>query len=138
MFKDAVIYIDEFAGFTYQEYEILKKFIKLAKQVTLTVCTDSIEPSLKPDTDIFYSNKITISKILNLVKEEELKLEKPVFLSEEPRFKTEELQYIEKNIFNNRAKKYNKEVENIKLFLAKNQYSEIENIAKQIVKLVRD
>ena len=29
-------------------------------------------------------------------------------------------------------------MENIKLFLAKNQYSEIENVAKQITRLVRD
>jgi len=69
--KDSLIYIDEFAGFTYQEYEILKKFIKLAKQVTITVCTDSLEPSVNPDTDIFYSNKITVSKILNLLKKED-------------------------------------------------------------------
>ena len=136
--KDSLIYIDEFAGFTYQEYEILKKFIKLAKKVTITVCSDSLDPSLTPDTDIFYSNKITISKILNLVKEEGLRLERPVFLGENPRFKTDELQYLEKNIFNNKVKKYDKKVENIKLFLAKNQYSEIENIAKQITKLVRD
>lgn len=136
--KDSLIYIDEFAGFTYQEYEILKKFIKLAKQVTITVCSDSLNLSLNPDTDIFYSNKITISKILNLVKEENLKLEEPILLNTEPRFKTDELQYLEKNIFNNKVKKYDKKVENIKLFLAKNQYSEIENIAKQITKLVRD
>ena len=136
--KNSLIYIDEFAGFTYQEYEILKKFIKLAKQVTLTVCTDSLEPSLNPDVDIFYSNKITVSKILKLIKEENLKLEEPIFLSKLQRFKTEELQYLENNIFNNRAKKYNKEIENINLFLAKNQYSEIENIAKEITKLVRD
>lgn len=136
--KDSLIYIDEFSGFTYQEYEILKKFIKLAKQVTITVCTDTLEPSLKPDTDIFYSNKITVSKILNLIKKEDLELEKSIFLNENPRFKTEELQYLEKNIFNNRKKIYNKEVENIKLFLAKNQYSEIENVAKEITKAVRD
>lgn len=136
--KDSVIYIDEFAGFTYQEYEILKKFIKIAKQVTLTVTTDSLESSINPNTDIFYSNKITVSKILNLVKKENLKLEQSIFLSRTPRFKTEELQYLEKNIFNNRANKYTKQVKNINLFLAKNQYSEIENVAKEIVKLVRD
>ncbi len=136
--RDSLIYIDEFSGFTYQEYEVLKKFIKLAKQVTITVCTDSLEPSLKPDTDIFYPNKVTVSKIMNLVKEENLKLEKPVYLDETHRFKTEELRYLEKNIFNNRAKKYDKKVENIKLFLAKNQYSEIENVAKQITKLVKN
>ena len=49
--QDSIIYIDEFSGFTYQEYEVLKQFIKLAKQVTLTVCTDSLEPSINADTD---------------------------------------------------------------------------------------
>lgn len=136
--KDSLIYIDEFAGFTYQEYEVIKKFIKLAKQVTITVCTDCLEPSLNPDTDIFYSNKITVSKILKLIKSEKLELEEPIFLNKTPRFKTEELKYIEENIFNNKINKYNKQIENIKLFLAKNQYSEIENVAKEITKLVRD
>lgn len=136
--KDSIIYIDEFSGFTYQEYEIIKKFIKFAKKVTITVCTDSLEPSLNPDIDIFYSNKITISKILNLLKEENLKIEESIFLKDIPRFKTEELKHLEKNIFNNRVTIYNKQVENLKLFLAKNQYSEIENIAKEITKLVKD
>lgn len=136
--KDSLIYIDEFAGFTYQEYEILKQFIKFAKQVTITVCTDSLEPSVNPDSDIFYSNKITVSKILNLLKKEDLKIDEKIFLKELPRFKSHELQHLEANIFNNRAKIYNKEVENVKLFLAKNQYSEIENVAKEITKLVRD
>jgi len=138
LIKDSVIYIDEFSGFTYQEYEIIKKFIKLAKQVTITVCTDSLEPTLNPDTDIFYSNKITVSKILKLVKEEDLKIEQSIYLDETPRFKTDELKYLEKNIFNNNIKKYQDEVKNIKIFLAKNQYSEIENIAKSITKLVRE
>ena len=136
--KDSLIYIDEFAGFTYQEYEILKQFIRLAKQVTVTVCTDSLEPSYNPDTDIFYSNKITLSKIMNLVKENELKLDKPIYLDKQPRFKNKELAILEKNIFENRPAKYDSMPENINLFLAKNQYSEIENIAKQITKLVRD
>ena len=136
--KDSVIYIDEFIGFTYQEYEILKKFIKLAKQVTITICTDSLEPSINPDVDVFYANKITASKIVNLVKNENLKLEKPIFLNQIPRFKTEELKHLENNIFDSKTKKYQKDVENIKLFLAKNQYSEIENVAKQITKLVKE
>ena len=136
--KDSIIYIDEFSGFTFQEYEVLKQFIKLAKKVTLTVSTDSLEPSINADTDIFYTNKITVSKIMNLVKENNLKIEETIYLKEQPRFKTKELQHIEKNIFSNRRKKFDDKIENVKLFLAKNQYSEIENVAKEITKLVRD
>lgn len=150
--KNSLIYIDEFSGFTYQEYNVIKKFIELAKQVTITVCTDDLEQSNNPDTDVFYSNKKTVSKLLNIVKEHSLKLEKPIFLDDCPRFKTQELKHLEQNMFsthiniynkkstNNNTSKYDNEKinKNINIFLAKNQYSEIENVAKQIVKLVRD
>ena len=45
---------------------------------------------------------------------------------------------MEQNLYNNKPTKYNKQVENMQLFLAKNQYSEIEEVAKNIWRLVRD
>ena len=60
-FKENLIYIDEFAGFTSQEYDIIQKLVKIAKQVTITICTDTIHEIKNADTDIFYSNQITIS-----------------------------------------------------------------------------
>ncbi len=136
--KDSLIYVDEFSGFTHQEYEVLKELIRIAKQVTITICADDLNQSINPNNDIFYSNKITISKILNLLKENDLKLEESVYLKETPRFKTNELQHLEKNIYQNKIQKYEDEPKNIKLFLAQNPYSEIENIAKEIIKLIRD
>ena len=136
--SDSIIYIDEFAGFTYQEYEVIKKLILLAKQVNITMCIDNLNPAINPDTDIYYSNKITLYKIIDLINENNFKLEEPVYLGGQPRFKTKELKHISDNIYNIKSTKYEKNVENLKLFLAKNQYSEIENIAKEIKKLVRD
>ena len=135
--KDSIIYIDEFMGFTKQEYGILAKLVKLAKQVNLTLCIDTLNPSANPVSDIFYSNKVTLSKILQLQEEYDFKLEEPVFLKETYRFKNDELKVLEENIFNTKSTIYDKNVENIDLFLAKNQYSEIENIANQIVKLIK-
>ena len=136
--KNSIIYIDEFAGFTYQEYEVIKELIKLAKQVNITMCVDNLEYNTNPDTDIYYSNKITLKKILNLVEENQFKLEKTIFLDKQYRFKNEELKYLSDNIFYIKSTKYEKNVENIKIFLAKNQYSEIEEIAKKIRTLVRE
>ncbi len=134
---DSVIYIDEFAGFTKQEYEIIKKMILLSKQVNITITIDKLEYAINPDTDIYYSNKQTLTKILNLVEENNFKMEEPVALEKEYRFKTKELKHLSENIYNIKSTKYAENVENISLFLAKNQYSEIEEIAKQITKLVR-
>ena len=137
MFTDTLIYIDEFSGFTSQEYEIIKKLIKKAKQVTITICIDELHDIKNPDIDIFYSNLTTVNKLLNIAKECEIKVEE-IKLTETYRFKTKELKHLEQNLYENRYKKYTDKVENIQLFLAKNQYSEIEETAKTILKLVRD
>ena len=63
--KDSIIYLDEFAGFTGQEYEVIRKLIEQAKQVNITMCIDNLDINTNPDTDIFYSNKQTLKKILN-------------------------------------------------------------------------
>lgn len=138
MFKNAVIYIDEFVGFTEQEYEIIRKLLRKAKQVNITACTDTITESKNKETDIFSANKETTQKIIDIAKQEKISIEKPLECSEPRRFKVEELKHLEKNLYNTKYEKFDKDVENIELFLAKNQFSEVENIAKTIVKLVRD
>ncbi len=127
--KNSIIYIDEFSGFTEQEYLCIKKMIKIAENVIITFCTDDLELN-NNYLDIFYPNKITYKKIINLLEEENKKIEK-IYLNNTYRFKSEELKYIEENLFN--AK-----INNINLFLAKNQYSEIENIAKKINILIKN
>ncbi len=136
LFKNAIFYIDEFVGYTKQELEIIKKLLNISKNVTITFCIDNLELNSNPDTDIFYPNKITLSKILKLLNEEE-KIE-TVNLNKLNRFKNEELIYLENYLYNLKIKKYEKEIKNINLFLSKNQYSEIEYVAKNIIKLVKN
>ncbi|MBR3002796.1 MAG: PD-(D/E)XK nuclease family protein [Clostridia bacterium] len=135
--KNTLIYIDEFMGFTKQEYSILAKLIKLAKQVTVTLCIDTIAPSANAISDIFYSNKKTLSKLLQMLEENNLKLEEPIAIEKLHRFKNEELKALEQNLFSIKPTVYVKNVENIELFLAKNQYSEIEKVATEISQLVK-
>ena len=137
-FDNVDIYIDEFVGFTYQEYEIIKKLLLKANEVNITICTDDINVNQNQDTDIFYSNKSTIDKLYFIARSENVKIEKPVELDICYRFKNDELKHLEENIYAFPYTKYNKEINNINLFLAKNQYSEIEHIAQNIVKLARD
>ena len=136
--KNSIIYIDEFSGFTFQEYLVLKELIRNAKKVSITMCLDKLEIDTNANIDIFYSNKITLKKFLKLIEENGFKQEEPVYLEKQYRFKNKELEHLSDNIYNIKSTKYEKKVEKLKLFLAKNQYSEIENVTKQIVKLVRD
>ena len=136
--KDSIIYIDEFSGFTFPEYQVIKELAKVTKEINITICTDKLEIPEKPDTDIFYSSKITINKLVQILEKENIKPEKAIYLEDSPRFKTKELKFLEKNIYNKKSTKYAEKLENLHLFLAKNQYTEIEYVAKEITKLVRD
>ena len=98
LLNNSEIYIDEFSGFTEQEYLIIKKLIKIANNVTITFCVDNLELNTNPNTDIFYPNKLTYKKIINLINNNE-KIEK-INLNNFYRFKNEELKYIEKYLFN--------------------------------------
>ena len=138
MFNNSDIYIDEFVGFTKQEYLIIEKLMKVANKLTITITADNLSIDETPDTDVFYSNKQTANNILKIAKDNEIKIEKSIELNEIKRFKSPELLHLEENIFSVPYKIYNKPVNNIKLFLANNQYSEVENVAKNIIKLVRE
>lgn len=137
-FVDTFIYIDEFAGFTMQEYQIIEKLLSMAKRVTITVTTDSLWQKEVQEEDIFYDNKKTIERILSIAKAVGVTVEPEVKLDKKYRFKTPELQYLESNLYATKYHKYGQHVENLSLFLAKNPYSEVEQVAKQIIKLVKE
>lgn len=177
MFKDTEIYIDEFVGFTKQEYAIISKLLNKANKVTITVTTDSLNKSLEASNDIFYTNKETVERILKIAKEAGSRVEEAICVERKihslnkgmvidkitnkdipekvcsneivskssvpidntiNRFKSEELAHIEANLYSFPYRIYDKPVKNLRLFLANNQYSEIEEVAKKITNLVRN
>lgn len=138
IFNNTEIYIDEFVGFTKQEYLIIAKLLKTANKVTITVNADELNTVKEASTDIFYSNKETVQKLLKVAKENKILVEQPMEFEVIQRFKNEELNHLESNLYSYPYKKYDKNLENIQLFLANNPYSEIEQVAKKIVKLVKN
>ena len=133
LFDNAIFYIDEFAGFTKQEYNVLSSLMQIAKEIYITVCTDDLRVIKSPEVDIFYDNKQTIQTLKQIGE-----IEKEIHLDKSYRFKNEELEHLEKNIFAIPYTIYGKNVENISLTIAKNEFEEIEYVAREIFKLVRD
>jgi len=119
----AKIWIDEFDGFTPQEFEIIRKLIKKA-EVTISI--------ISGEEEYFHLN----NKNINKLKKIENQLEE-IVLKEPYRFKNEELKHIEKNIYKIPFKQYPKEVEHIKIQMYNNLNTEIEMLAQNILKYVR-
>ena len=138
MFDNSLIYIDEFSGFTEQEYLIIEEILKKAKKVSITICTNNLEEAKNPENDIFYSNKRVVKKLIDHAKQANVNIDKPIELNNQYRFKKIELQLLEKNIYAAKNETYDKSVEHIHLSLSNNPYSEIEKIAQTIIQLVRE
>ena len=135
MFNNTVIYIDEFLGFTAQEYSVFEKLLNKCIEVNVCVSIDSLNTG-SIDTDIFYFNKKFATKLIEIAKNNSCEINTIEF-KETYRFKNNELKFLEKN-FDNSNSKYKDNPQNIKLFLANNPYTEIENVGKEIHNLVKN
>ena len=138
MFNDTLIYIDEFMGFTSQEYKIIEKLINIASKVTITVCADELNYDLVDMSDIFYFNKQTANKLLAIARNNNYEIEKSICLKDNKRIKSKELRFLEENLYSKKFNKYLDRCDNISIFMAKNPYSEVEHVASEILSLVRD
>ncbi|WP_287823267.1 helicase-exonuclease AddAB subunit AddB [Clostridium sp.] len=140
IFNNAEIWIDEFSSFTPQQYKIIEKLTRKAKRVNIALTSD-YEDGKNYGTDIFEFTKGTEDRILEIIKNNNIKLDKPIVLTKKPfhRFKdSKEIAFLEKNIFAFPYEKYKSKTVDIKLFRAQNTYSEVENTARDIIKMCRD
>ena len=140
-FKDAYIYIDEFTGFTPNQYRVLRTIFNKAKEVNISLTVDNPSVLTYNKSDAFSRTKFTYGKIIKICNEEGIKLLPSIDLNREilPRFKnSEELQHLERNYNSYPYKVYEEETKNIHIKEFNNLYSEVEEVAKEIVELVRD
>lgn len=142
LFNDSEIWIDEFTTFTPQQIEIIRILADKSREINITLCLDSIAyNNIDEFTDLFNPIKRTESLILKIMKEDNIKYLEPVDLNnnQNGRFKSnEELSHLEKYFYTYPYKPYKKDIKNIKIYKANNTYDEVENVSKEIIKLVRD
>ena len=141
LYNDAEIWVDEFTTFTPQQLEVLKVLAKQCKNVNITLCSDGEIQFTEGETDIFDVIKNTENRILKMMQENNISYKEPVNLNKKNiyRFKdSKELGHIEKYFFNYPFKIYKDDCKDIRLYKANNNYSEVEWVAQDILKLVRD
>lgn len=140
MYDDAEIWIDEFTTFTPIQLDIITKLLKKAKSVNITLSMDNMSLNTK-DNDLFTATRNTERRLLKVLEDNNIKFNGYIDLNKGTpyRFKNKkELEVIEKNIYSYPFKSYHGENERVRLYKANNSYDEMEFIAKDILRLVRD
>ena len=136
-FDNSYVYIDDFNGFTPQEYNVFENILKKSNNVTIAVSIDNLKLDDK-EKDIFYFNKIFANNLIKIANQAEVQIEE-VNLKENLRTKSEDLKYLEKAFGSNiPIKLYDEIPKDLKLFLANNSYSELEYVANEILRLVKE
>jgi ATP-dependent helicase/nuclease subunit B len=137
LLNNSHIFIDDFDGFTEQEYCIIDKFFNKAKSITVTATLDDIDVLTNPSNDLFYFNKLFALRLIEIAKNYGSNIEK-VKLDTNLRAKTKELKALEEALSKPEKIVFNDDVNNIELTIANDIYQEIENVAKTIYYLVKN
>jgi len=142
MYFGTEIWVDGFISFTPQEYKMLEALLKQAKKVTLTLCIDELDAESFADKyDVLRESKRAYKKLIEICRENNIEVEPPVCLNKEPlpRFKnSRELAHLEKNFSSYPYETWDEKTTDITLFSALNIFSEVEETARDIVRLLRD
>lgn len=140
-FDDAIIYIDEFTGFTPNQYKVIKSLLCKASQVNISLTLDNNLVKSYNKTDVFSRTKFTEEKLRKLCLESGVSIKPEISLNSTKikRFEgNKELEHLERNYYLYPYKTYEQETESISIKEFSNLYSEVEQIAKEIIFLVRD
>ncbi|TFB22063.1 helicase-exonuclease AddAB subunit AddB [Filobacillus milosensis] len=135
--SDSTIYIDGFHRFTPQEYYVIEALMKYAKDLKITLM---INPGVSDgsELDLFYQTKTTYDTLAEIAEEADIELDEPYYLSPQQRFKGNgALEHMERYFEMHPIPEYKGETP-IKLVESVHPRAEVEGVAQEITRLIRD
>jgi len=147
------LWVDGFAGFTPQQYSALRALFKAADRTYFTLCLDAKskefqrahDPANQPDQmDLFHPTLETYQRLNTIIATEGIELEEPLILPFDktmPRFKnSKQLARLENNLFADKRPVHLTEAktQDIIILESPNRRSEVDAVARQILKLCRE
>lgn len=141
--KNAVIALDGFTGFTPVQNRLMREFLKVCKEVRVTVTIPQEEDPYryKGPYQLFAMSKEMTVKLLQICKEEKISVLDSVFLNGNPPFrfrKNPELAFLEKHLFRYHKQEFWREQQSVQIHCAIDPGKETAAVAGEIRRLVRE
>ncbi len=134
IFKDYIIYVDGFTGFTKQERNIIEQLLIQSEKITVALCGDDAEFS--SSNELFMECKKTKLLISEIAKNNSVDVLKNINLNIQYRYNNQDLKTLEESIFRINSPINKEEVNNICIIENSDIYDEVNGIACQIKKLI--
>ncbi|HZJ78657.1 MAG TPA: PD-(D/E)XK nuclease family protein [Clostridia bacterium] len=146
-FKDKIVIIDSFRGFTQQELKIIERILIQSKVTYVTLCMDELYP-LSSDAGIFTHVKKTAISLLNSAKKHNVRIAKPLNLSgvskfcnfppKFSRYENKALKALEAGFYDPSAKIFEQQTDDITLCAATEIATECSFVASTIKRFMRE
>ncbi|WP_347550844.1 helicase-exonuclease AddAB subunit AddB [Pseudalkalibacillus hwajinpoensis] len=135
----ASIWIDGFHSFTPQELLVLRALMKKGVHLNFTITMDTeMIPSIIHELDLFHEPAKTYQTLSAMASEEGALIHPPLLHSSQKRYRNFELAHLEANYGERPPFLYNGNLEYIHMNHAVNIRSEVEAVAREALRLVRD
>ena len=141
--KDCVIVLDGFTGFTPIQFHLLAELMKIVKDIYVAVTLDEREDPwhFAGMHELFFMSKNMISNLSKLAVQTKMEIAEPVEIWHDKRSRfsgSEQLLWLEQNLFRKRQNAYKKEVDDLLMYSIKNPREEVVFAAEEISRLVRE
>lgn len=131
IFKDYIIALDSFSGFTNAELKFLEKLITDAKEFYISLLTDNTN-----NKELFFTTERTCRQLKDIAKKNNVAVKTDIFLSEPLRFKNSDLVPILRNAYRTEKESFTDIPQNIFAYEAYNKYTESDFVARTIRQLI--
>lgn len=137
--QDAEIYVDGFHHFTPQEYMVLEQLLCFAKRVTVALTVDEpYNEQLPNELHLFRMTGKTYYELRNIALLNNVLIEPIKFCQENVRHPSLSLRHLEAHYDTRPSLPFAGEAGEIQLCQASHRRAEIEGIAREIIRLVRE
>ncbi len=131
IFKDYIIALDSFSGFTNLELEFLEKLMTDSKDFYITLTTDNTN-----NNELFFTTQRTYRQLSDIARNNGVKISVPTLLDSPVRFKNPDLVPVLRNVFRIDKEIMNYEQKGIFIYESQNKYCECDFVSRNIKKLI--
>lgn len=131
IFKDYIVALDAFSGFTNSELVFLEKLMVDSSEFYISLNTDN-----ENNNQLFFTTERTTRQLKKIARDNGIAIASPVVLTEPLRYKNKFLLPIWDNIYRVEKESFNQTPENITLYNSVNKYTECDFVARNISQLV--
>ena len=128
-FENTHVFLYGFVSFSQQQFRMLSLMLE---QGDVTIALNGE----KEDSSLFHTIRQTASSLKRMATKLGVSIKKPIYLTS--RMENQELLFLQRHILRPQVEEYPQTSSSIKVLLASNEYSEIDEILSEIWKLVQE